>query len=158
MRKVKNMREEIEKRLKVFYDQHGLFSDFYIEELASDCYRLSFYSYYNSIICFGTCYPINIKTAEDLDSYFVGWKDREEVLLTLKLNNISVFSDVAMRKLRKKENYWEIEYDHFRKGSEAEKLINKLHELGLWGKNRFSGLEYFKLPVEGYKEFIELLV
>lgn len=151
------MREEIEKRLKVLCGRHGLSSDFYIEELASDCYRLSFYGYYDSIVYFGTCRPIDIKTVEDLDSYFVGWADREEVLSILKSNSISVFSDVAVRSLRKEEGYWVIEFDCFREGGEAEKLINKLQELGLCGKNRFGNREYFKLPVEGCKEFIELL-
>lgn len=151
------MKEEIKKRLDAICGR----SELYVEELNNGLYRLVIYVYYYSIVCFGTCDAIVIKTLEDLDSYLMEAADREEILSILvnplKSNDISVFSDISVHSLRREENYWVIEYGCVREGSDMEKMINKLQELGLCGENKFIDRKYFKLPVEGCKEFIGLL-
>lgn len=152
------MERELENCLNHFLVKIGLIdmeADVYCVAKSCDLfdavYNVDVTRRYGALVALGHSGGVKVRSVKELESYFVGWEDRKDILMLLGIGEKEMFWDAHIFHIEQKGEYYEIYYAKLKKNTVVEKLIDGLRKFGLCGDG------YFKLPVDSFREVIELL-
>jgi hypothetical protein len=152
------MERELENCLNHFLVKIGLIdmeADVYCVAKSCDLfdavYNVDVTRRYGALVALGHSGGVKVRSVKELESYFVGWEDRKDILMLLGIGEKEMFWDAHIFHIEQKGEYYEIYYAKLKKNTVVEKLIDGLKKFGLCGDG------YFKLPVDGLREIIALL-